>query len=112
MTSITSGKISKYKSASILIPAVDVGLLVSGVVAGTVEGEGTISVGKRFSLHPGLVQHSATQRAKTGSERVLFLSLHVVVLQSPVLEEAQPRMPTDVPFVNSAVNVKHLNKRK
>ena len=61
-------------------------------------------------LHFSSVQHSASQRAKyTGPERVPFLWLQAEVLQLPADAGKQPRMPTNVPFVNSAVNAMHLN---
>ena len=72
--------------------------------------EGSGSIGKRFVLHFSLVQHSASQRAKyTGPERVPFLWLQAEVVQLPADAGKQPRMPTNVPFVNSAVSAMHLN---
>ena len=81
-------------------------------MSGTVD-EGPVSIGKRFLLQRDVEQHSATQRVKyTGPERVLLYSSQPSALQSTVPEEVQPRMPTNVPFVNSAVSAMHLNKRK
>ena len=125
MPSVTSRKTGKYKNAFILMPK-EVGSLVASVVSGCVVldtavellttstvDEGSVSIGKRFILQSSSVQHSATQRAKyTGPERLPFLWLQAEVLQLPADALKQPRMPINVPFVNSAVNAMHLNKNE
>ena len=120
MTSVTSRKTCKYKNAFILMPKAaglgDVALSVlSGcVVLNTGVEEGSGSIGKWCELHFSSVQHSATQRAKyAGPERVPFLWLQAEVPeQLPAVAGRQPRMPTNVPFVNSAVNAMHLHINK
>ena len=128
MSSVTSRKTGKCKNALILMPK-EIGRLVDDtVVSGcavvfwdtTVEllttstvDEGFASIGKRFILQFSSVQHSATQRAKySGPERLSFFWLQAEVLQLSAAPEKQPRMPTNVPFVNSAVNDMHLNKKE
>ena len=125
MPSVTRRKTGKYKNAFILMPK-EVGSLVASVVSGCVVldtavellttstvDEGSVSIGKRFILQSSSVQHSATQRAKyTGPERLPFLWLQADVVQLPADAGKQPRMPINVPFVNSAVNAMHLNKNE
>ena len=90
MTSTTSRKTSKYKSALILILA-EVGVIVCSVgltvtVAFKVEwtvDEGPVRLGKRSLLQRDSKQHTATQCLKyTWPERVLFLLSQVGVLHS------------------------------
>ena len=112
MWSVTNRKTGKYKNALILMRTeVAVGCGSASLVVVTTVDEGSGSIGKRFVLHFSSVQHSATQRAKYSEpERVSFLWLQAeVVVQLPADAEKQPRMPTNVPFVNSAVNAMHLN---
>ena len=123
MTSVNSRKTCKYKNAFILMPKAVGPSGVSGcavldtrvdlTTTKTVE-EGSGSIGKWCELHFSSVQHSATQRAKyAGPERVSFLCLQAEVPeQLPAVAGRQPRMPTNVPFVNSAVNAIHLHINK